>query len=107
MRGSLAKLFLEMDHGIGPPEGRWRQAPDIGDIPDGGRGAEDGGKLGDQLSAGDDARSVALSGLHLPCSSINTPRSNLDHVDGQKSLWRKGCNPSVELVEGLLGARVR
>ena len=96
-----------MDHGIGPPEGRWRQAPDIGGIPDGGRGAEDGGELGEQLSAGDDARSVALSGLHLPCSSISEPRSNLDHVDGQKILGRKCCKLSVELNEGLFGVRVR
>ena len=75
-------------------------------VPDGGRGAEDGDVL-EQVLDGGDARSVALSGLHLPCSSISAPRSNLDHVDGQKSLWRKGCNPSVELIEGLLGARVR
>ena len=51
-----------MDYGIGPPpEGRWRQTPDIGGIPDGGRGAEDGGELGEQVRAGDDTRSVALS----------------------------------------------
>ena len=69
--------------------------------------AEDGGKLGEQLSAGDDARSVALSGLHLPCSSISEPRNNLDHVDGQKILRRKCCKSSVELIEGLFGVRVR
>ena len=107
MGGSLTKWFLEMGHGIGPPEGRWRQAPDIGGIPDGGRGAENGGELGEQLRVGDDARSVALSGLHLPCSSISKPRSNLDHVDGQKILRRKCCKPNVELIEGLFGARVR
>ena len=55
-----------MDHNIGPPEGSCRQAPDVGGVPDGGRGAEDGGELGEQVRTGDDARSVALSGLHLP-----------------------------------------
>ena len=98
---------MEMDHSIGPPEGSCRQAPDVGGVPDGGRGAEDGGELGEQVRAGDDACFVALSRLHLPCSSISKPRSNLDHVHGQKILWRKCCKPSVELREGLLGARVR
>lgn len=37
-----------MDHTIGPPEGSCRQAPDVGGVPDGGRGAEDGGELGEQ-----------------------------------------------------------
>ena len=69
--------------------------------------AVDGGELGEEVCAGDDARSVALSGLHLPCSSISKPRENLDHVDGQKILRMKCCKPSVELIEGLFGARVR
>ena len=55
-----------MDHSIGPPEGCYRQAPDVGGVPDGGRG----GKLSDQVYAGDDARSVAMSGLHLTFSGI-------------------------------------
>ena len=68
MCGSRAKWFLEMDHGIGPPEGRWRQAPDIGGIPDDGRGAEDGGKFGEQARAGDGA--VPWRCLDSICHSV-------------------------------------
>ena len=69
--------FLEIDHSIGPPEGSCRHAPDVGGVPDGGRGAVDGGELGDQVRIGDDARSVALSGLHLPFRGISKPRKKV------------------------------
>ena len=82
----MAKVFLEMDHSIGPPEGSCRQASDVDGVPDGGRGAEDGAELGEQARTGDDARSEVLSGLHLPLSGISKPRSNLDHVYRQKIL---------------------
>ena len=78
--------------------GEMEAGPHVGGVPDGGRGDEEG-ELLEQVRAGDDARFVALSGLHLPCSSINTPRSNLDHVYGHKILWRKCCKPIFELIE--------
>ena len=48
---------------------RYRQAPDVGGVPDGSRGTGDG-ELGEKVRTGDDARSVALSGLHLSFSGM-------------------------------------